>query len=322
VVKSPVSYFGGKQSLARRLVSAFPPHRHFVEVFGGSLAVLLAKQRSPQETVNDLDGHLQTFWRVLRDQPAELERVCSLTPHSRAERELAYAITDDLPEVEIARRVWIALTQGRTGSLTRTGWRHNTSPTPTPMPVVLQRYAGRIAPAARRLQGVSLECRPATEMVEAYGGDRRTLLYLDPPYLTNPGVRRGGEYRVEMRNPADHRKLLELCTEATAHVIISAYENSLYTEVLDGWYRYEIPTHTTQRGRRTPKLEIVWSNSPLDGLTDEDTDLDSAQSDETPTRCAACHGVLRQPKTGRRKVYCSPACRAVGYRARRDSTEV
>jgi DNA adenine methylase len=125
-----------------------------------------------------------------------------------------------------------------------------------------------------------------------------------------------------MRNPADHRKMLELCTAATAHVVISAYENSLYSEVLDGWYKYEIPTHTTQRGVRTPKTEIVWANTPLDGLTDDIDGGDSTLSDETPTRCAACGGVLRQPKTGRKKVYCSPACRAVGYRARRASAEV
>lgn len=39
------------------------------------------------ETVNDLDGDLISFWRVLRDRPADLARVCALTPHARAEFE-------------------------------------------------------------------------------------------------------------------------------------------------------------------------------------------------------------------------------------------
>ncbi|WP_276760747.1 DNA adenine methylase [Mycolicibacter arupensis] len=47
--RSPVSYFGGKQALAAKLVACFPEHRHYIECFGGSLAVLLAKRRSPQE---------------------------------------------------------------------------------------------------------------------------------------------------------------------------------------------------------------------------------------------------------------------------------
>ena len=56
------------------------------------------------ETVNDLDGDLMNFWRVLRDRPAELERACALTPHSRAEYLACYEpATDDL---ERARRIW------------------------------------------------------------------------------------------------------------------------------------------------------------------------------------------------------------------------
>ncbi|MBN7483930.1 DNA adenine methylase, partial [Mycobacteroides abscessus] len=128
MTRSPVPYFGGKSWLAPRLAAVLPPHKHYVEVCGGSLAVLLAKRRSRQETVNDLDGHLMTFWRVLRDRPDELERVCSLTPHSRAERTLAQEISSELGELEIARRVFVALTQGRSGSLTRTGWRHDLRP--------------------------------------------------------------------------------------------------------------------------------------------------------------------------------------------------
>src|SRR5690625_2808765 len=84
-MKPPFPYFGGKTRLAGSIVYLLPQHDHYVEPFGGSLAVLLTKPRSRMETVNDLDGDLQTFWRVLRDQPSELARVCAMTPHSRAE---------------------------------------------------------------------------------------------------------------------------------------------------------------------------------------------------------------------------------------------
>lgn len=276
--------------------------------------MLLAKPRSAQETVSDLDGHLMCFWRVLRDDPAAFERVCALTPHSRAERELSHTITSDLPDLEIARRVYVALTQGRTGSLTRTGWRQHHAATSTPMPVSLARFAGRIAPAAARLYGVSLESRPALEMIEAYGGDRRALLYLDPPYIVDPGTRRGGEYRIEMRDRAEHRKMLELCVEVDASVVISGYDNAVYTDVLTDWYRYAIPTYTTQRGVKSPREEIVWSNRPLTGLGDTENEgnvsvRNAAVRTETPARCSGCSAVLRQPKTGRRRRWCSDACK-------------
>lgn len=318
VTRSPVPYFGGKAWLSPRLAAALPAHRHYVEVCGGSLAVLLAKKPSRQETVNDLDGHLMTFWRVLRDRPDELERVCSLTPHSRAERALAQEISSDLDELEVARRVFVALTQGRSGSLTRTGWRHDLRPVSTPMPVVLQRYAGRIGAAARRIRGVSLECRPAVELVEAYGGDRGTLLYVDPPYVVDKGIRRGGEYRVEMRSDGAHRELLEACLGCDASVVVSGYGSELYDGMLGDWYRWEIPMVTSQGSGDGRRVEVVWSNQALEGLGEGSHFVTEDKSGDEMMRCLGCAAVLRQPRRGRRKVWCSAACRTAAWRVRRD----
>ncbi|SLH96779.1 D12 class N6 adenine-specific DNA methyltransferase [Mycobacteroides abscessus subsp. abscessus] len=326
MVRSPVPYFGGKAWLAERLASVLPAHKHYIEVCGGSLAVLLAKKPSRQETVNDLDGHLMTFWRVLRDRPDELERVCSLTPHSRAERALAQEISSELDDLEIARRVFVALTQGRSGSLTRTGWRHDLRPVSTPMPVTLQRYAGRIGAAAKRIRGVSLECRSAVELVEAYGSDRGNLLYVDPPYTVDRGIRRGGEYRVEMRSEKAHQELASACLSADAGVVVSGYASELWDSALAGWYRYAIPMLTSQGSGDGRRTEIVWSNRALEGLgegsgEDSISSIEGGGIDEMVSRCPGCLAVLRQPKRGRRKVWCSASCRTRGWQVRRDVEE-
>lgn len=52
-----------------------------------------------------------TFWRVLRERPADLARVCALTPHARAEHQAAFALPEDLDDLERARRVWVQLTR-------------------------------------------------------------------------------------------------------------------------------------------------------------------------------------------------------------------
>ena len=85
--------------------------------FGSTQKVLISGS-----VFNDLDGDLMTFWRVLRDRTPELVRAAALTPHSRAEALHAYEPTTD--ELETARRVWVILTQCRSGTLRRTGWRH------------------------------------------------------------------------------------------------------------------------------------------------------------------------------------------------------
>jgi DNA adenine methylase len=122
-LRPPFAYYGGKTKLAGTIAALLPDHLHYVEPFAGSLAVLLAKPRSRMETVNDLDGALINFWRVLRDRPLELARVCALTPHSRAEWE-ACADLDTGDDLEQARRVWVRLSQGRSGRFYRAGWRH------------------------------------------------------------------------------------------------------------------------------------------------------------------------------------------------------
>ena len=67
-MRSPISWFGGKMRLAKRIVPLLPPHTTYVEPFGGGAAVLFAKPPSPVEVYNDLDGGLVNFFRVLRNR--------------------------------------------------------------------------------------------------------------------------------------------------------------------------------------------------------------------------------------------------------------
>ena len=265
-MKPPFTYYGGKTTLAERIADLLPPHEHYVEPFAGSLAVLLAKRPSRMETVNDLDQQLVAFWRILRDRPLDLERVCALTPHSRAEYE---ACRDGEPaddDLEMARRVWVRLTQGRGGQLRRTtGWRHFKDPngSGTSMPGYLEAYRRRFGPGAARLIGVSLEARPALEIIASYGSHPRSLLYVDPPYL---GSTRnwGNQYRHELRADDEHRELAEALHAAQAAVVLSGYPSPLYDlELYADWHRHEIPSQTSQGGSGSARTEVLWSNRPL-----------------------------------------------------------
>lgn len=262
-MKPPFAYFGGKTIAAPRIADLLPAHLHYVEPYAGSLSVLLAKPRSRMETVNDLDQAVMTFWRVLRDRPRELARVCHLTPHSRTEWEACadLEVPDDL---ERARRVWTRLSQSRTGRLTRTGWRHYVAPgaTKTAFPEYLDGYVDRMASAAERLHHVTLECRPALELIDKYGADADVLLYVDPPY---PGSTRGSydkAYRHEMRDDADHRELADALRACRASVVLSGYACDLYDlELYPDWHRATFQSGTGQGGGDwANRTEVLWSN--------------------------------------------------------------
>lgn len=268
------------------------------------------------------------FWRVLRDRPEDLARACALTPHSRAERDLARHRPDDLPEVERARRVWVCLTQGRTGTLRNTGWRFDAADHANiSMPGRLAGYIARLEAVSARLASVSLECRPAFDVIAAYGGKRRTLLYVDPPYLAES--RNGHNYRHEMQSDGDHRALAEALHGCVATVVLSGYPSHLYDQQLYAdWYRHELPAATSQGGTWHHRTEVLWSNRPLRTPDTDDATADlftltefrntdtgnAAGCNETCCPAPECGRVIRQPATGRRRTYCCTACRVRAHR--------
>jgi DNA adenine methylase len=242
-LRPPFPYYGGKITIAAQIVALLPPHTHYVEPFAGSLSILMAKPPAQHETVNDLDQAIVTFWRVLRERPTELARVCMLTPHSRAEWEACADFDrEDLDELERARRVWVRLTQGRSGRLRRMGWRHYVDPAGCSigMPGYLDAYVDRMAPAVERLKNVTLECRPALDVIRKFGAEPDVLLYVDPPYLgSTRNVDRA--YRVELITDDEHRELAEALHACEASVVLSGYPSDLYDrDLYAGWDRHTI----------------------------------------------------------------------------------
>lgn len=264
-LRPPMPYYGAKQSIAEQVVAFFPEHGHYVEPFAGSLSVLLAKPPARMETVNDLDGDLMTFWRVLRDREQDLMRVCERTPHSRTEYLACRDGEPDADELETARRVWVMLTQGRGASMRtrQSGWRYYVDPngSNTSFPGYLDGYRNRMPPAALRLRDVSLESMPALDLIAKYGASDDVLLYVDPPYLGS--ARAGNRYKHELKSEAEHRELAEALHSTAAAVVLSGYPSNLYDQDLYAdWSRVEISS-MAGNGVEKARTEVLWSNRPI-----------------------------------------------------------
>jgi DNA adenine methylase len=126
------------------------------------------------------------------------------------------------------------------------------------MPGYLAGYAARMPAAAERLAAVSLECRPALEVIADYGSHADTLLYVDPPYLAI-----GGRYRHRMADDAAHRELADALHGCRAAVVLSGYPSPLYERLYASWHHTAL-TATTHRGGRSPaeRIEVLWTNRP------------------------------------------------------------
>ena len=78
------SYYGGKarKGLLKWIVARLPVEKNslYCEPFAGMLSVLLAREKSEVEMVNDLNGDIMAFWTALRDNKDELRDLCYATP--------------------------------------------------------------------------------------------------------------------------------------------------------------------------------------------------------------------------------------------------
>lgn len=270
----PFAYFGGKTKLSRVIADLMPPHRVYIEPFFGSGAVLFRKQLATHEIVNDLDGDVVTFFRVLRDQPDELERVCALSPSARDEFEAAdldHALT--LPDLERARRFWVRISQsfGQTAN-DSTGW-SVTVVTNSSRPLRVIRGVGRFEAAAKRLAQVQIENCDAFDLIAKRAKASDAVVYADPPYLDDTRASRRSragavmDYRVDMADPESHERLAEVLHRSPATVILSGYHSTLYDRLYQDWVFIERDVtcsssngHTKQRNKR---VEVLWSNRPL-----------------------------------------------------------
>lgn len=270
-MKPAFAYYGGKQRLAPWVVEHLPEHRVYVEPFAGSAAVLLAKPQVRQEVLNDLDGNVINFYRVLRDQPEDLAVACSLTPYSREEYAACADLDGATTDLERARRWWCRSTQGFGQSATRqTGWSISTAQT-TPRMHQLTRRVDRFAELAERLRHVFIENRDALDVIARFGADPTAVLYVDPPYLRS--TRSAPTcYQHEFQEPDQHQALAAALNACKAAVVLSGYASDLYDDLFDGWHRSErVVTMRAGNGRTTKQAEVVevlWSNRPPSGRFD------------------------------------------------------
>lgn len=270
-MRPPFSYYGGKIGMAPLITRLLPAHRVYIEPFFGSGAVLFEKRPAPNEVVNDRDGAIVTFFRVLRDRPDDLARVCALTPYARDEFDAADVDEPGLDDLEVARRFWSRVNQSFSKTAGRnTGWSVTTARNQS-SPVSTQSRIDRFHACAQRLARVSIENCDAVDLI-ARLAKNDAVVYCDPPYpaptRSNRTTTGAGDYRVDMFHEDEHRRLAEVLHATPAAVVLSGYPCDLYDlELYPEWHTTDVQVHvhssnstTTERGERTERL---WSNRPL-----------------------------------------------------------
>lgn len=281
---SAFSWYGGKASHLGWLLPLLPKCRHFVDLFGGSAAVLLNREPSSIETYNDLDNNVVNFFRVLREHHDDLVWALNLTPYSREERREALRSMREpppntAPDVEKARQFFVMARQtprGQAQMITNSelnAWRFTRDTIQRGIGIYNAQWQSGIdglAAVAARLRNVQIENYPALDIIRLYN-DAGVLLYCDPPYVHDTRrLDKTSTYAHEM-TPEDHRALAVALHAHKGLVALSGYPSPLYDELYGDWHYIDVPyesssSQSSVSSTSASRIERLWTNYDL-GIT-------------------------------------------------------
>lgn len=249
-MRALLKYPGAKNRLASWIVSHIPQHKVYCEPFLGSGAVFLNKEPAYNEILNDLDDDIYNFFKAVRENPEGLCKLIEATPYSRTEYSAAY-MDEPVSDLEQARRFAVKCWQGfGCGNRYKNGYRRGigvASPNPAK---AWAKLPDTIQLSTERLKNAQIEHKDALELIsDLYGED--TFIYIDPPYLQD--TRKKYLYNHEMTDE-QHAELLQIVKESDCKIMISAYENELYDNVLVDWKKEHKSTTSECSRKRTETL--------------------------------------------------------------------
>lgn len=266
-LRTPLTYYGGKQALSRQIVPLFPPHRIYLEPFAGGAAVLFAKPRVERETINDDDERVMRFWRALRERPDELAAAVAATPYSRQEWRESRDQDDVEDDVEAARRFLAEIDQSFSRS--RESWS-------VPcigrgrgrwQPGSWSNLPDRLLAAVDRLRGVALEHGDAMRLIPRWDVPD-CLIYCDPPYAGRSRLRPRAGYRRDDDGTLWDRLVAVLAEVKHAQVVLSGYPCEQADRL--GWEMVELSARRTVQSRDggtlPPAPEVVWLSPNIERL--------------------------------------------------------
>ena len=185
----PLPWYGGKQGFGKAAwIADLLPWEYrstYIEPYAGMASVLLHRRPVACEILNDLNGDVVNWWRVLREQPDAFSHAVQCIPHSRVEFMRALQIRDDPTADPFDRAVafHIITAQGVMQSTSKAAWTISVSQNSFGLKSSASWSDDRVRGLHQRLRNVQLECRPALDILKRVADKPHAVIYCDPPYM-------------------------------------------------------------------------------------------------------------------------------------------
>jgi len=262
-MKTPISYYGGKQKLADKIISIIPAHTLYGEPFIGGGAVFFAKPQSEVEVLNDTNRELINFYRTVQNDFVGLEKEIKITLHSRdlhRKASVIYNFPDMFSELKRAWAVWVLSSQSFSSQLDGSfGYDKGKNTTTKKIANNKERFTEDYA---IRLQNVQLECADALYVITSRDSED-SFFYCDPPYFNSDC----GHY--DGYSEQDFENLLIRLSTIKGKFLLSSYPSELLKKYSkqNGWNTWSLEQNVTVNNRGgylKRKVEVLTANYPLD----------------------------------------------------------
>lgn len=244
-------YIGSKGKLAKTIINKMPEHLCYVEVFGGAGNVLLQKEPSKVEVLNDINKELITLYRVVQNHLEEFLRhfKWALVSRDEFERQLK-ADPETLTDIQRAVRFYYIQKTCFGGKAVGRNFGYSVT---AKSGLNLLRLEEDLSTIHLRLVRVNMESLPYAEVIKRY--DRiETFFYLDPPSHKVENYYGKGIFAEE-----DYSRLAEILINIKGKFILSINDTPFIREVFHKFKQEDTSVlYTVNRdGNKTVKELLI-----------------------------------------------------------------
>jgi DNA adenine methylase len=256
-MRTPITYYGGKQLMLRHILPLIPNHRIYTEAFVGGGAVFWAKPPTDIECINDLNRELINFYEVLMTKPDELKRLINVSLHSRDTHRLAININKYpflFTDVHRAWAVWCLSVQGFSGKLDGS-WGYDKTSNST-VKAIGRHIETDFEQYAIRLKKVQIESNDAVKVIESRDTSD-TFHYCDPPYFNSHCGHYAGY------SEGDFTRLLDTLSNAKGKFMLSSYPSEVLSKYVrqQGWKQVSFDKNVSVNSKSSKrKVEVLTMN--------------------------------------------------------------
>lgn len=261
-LKTPLSYYGGKQKLLKEILPLIPPHQLYCEPFVGGGAVFWSKVPSSVEVINDTNRELINFYEICQNQFVDLEKKIRISLHSRSLHHDAKVIYDNphmFDKLDRAWAVWVLSAQSFSAMLDGS-WGYDVKKNTTSKKISNKRDSFT-EELSIRLQNVQIECTDAIRIINSR--DRTdSFFYIDPPYFNSDCGHYDGYTKEDFEN------LLNVLQKVDGKFLMSSYPSPILTKYANdnGWHTKkfnQIVSVAAKSNKPKRKVEVLTANFPL-----------------------------------------------------------